>query len=180
MCAEQDEINALKYRLDQYPGTLEEGFEWVLENASDLLAALDLSTAQTGLWEMTRNISVRMEDRVSRIIGRIRPEIRRTMAYIQAHLREKLSREQLSSLVSFGDTYFSRIFKAEVGMSYTDYLLRARMLAAQDLLRSTDMPISEIADACGFYDASYFIVQYREFYGETPREWREKNGETKA
>ena len=54
------------------------------------------------------------------------------------------------------------------------------MLAAQDLLRSTDMPISEIAGACGFYDASYFIVQYREFYGETPREWREKNGETKA
>ena len=180
MCAEQDEINALKNKLDRYPGTLEEGFERVLENASDLLAALDLSTAQTGLWEMTRNISVRMEDRVSRIIGRIRPEIRRTMAYIQAHLREKLSREQLSSLAGFGDTYFSRIFKAEVGMSYTDYLLRARMLAAQDLLRSTDMPISEIAGACGFYDASYFIVQYREFYGETPREWREKNGETKA
>ncbi len=180
MCAEQDEINALKNKLDRYPGTLEEGFERVLENASDLLASLDLSTAQTGLWEMTRNICVRMEDRVSRIIGRIRPEIRRTMAYIQAHLREKLSREQLSSLVSFGDTYFSRIFKAEVGMSYTDYLLRARMLAAQDLLRSTDMPISEIAGACGFYDASYFIVQYREFYGETPREWRKKNGETKA
>ena len=102
------------------------------------------------------------------------------MAYIQAHLREKLSREQLSSLAGFGDTYFSRIFKAEVGMSYTDYLLRARMLAAQDLLRNTDMPISKIADACGFYDASYFIGQYREFYGETPREWREKNGETKA
>ena len=56
----------------------------------------------------------------------------------------------------------------------------ARMLAAQDLLRNTDMPISRIADACGFYDASYFIGQYREFYGETPREWRENNGETTA
>lgn len=178
ICAEQDEINALKHKLDRYPGTLEEGFERVLENASDLLAALNLSTEQTGLWEMTRNICVRMEDRVSRIIEGIRPEIRKTMAYIQGHLREKLSREQLSSLAGFGDTYFSRMFKAEVGMSYTDYLLRARMVAAQDLLRNTDMPISEIADACGFYNASYFIGQYRELYGETPREWRKNNGET--
>jgi transcriptional regulator GlxA family with amidase domain len=42
------------------------------------------------------------------------------------------------------------------------------------------MPIGKIADACGFYDASYFIGQYREFYGETPREWRENNGKPTA
>ena len=180
MCAEKDELSTLKLRLDRYPGPLDEGFDRVLENAADLLAALDLSVSQPGLWEMTRNICVRMEDRVSRVLSAVRPEIRHAMTYIQTHLSENLSREQFSSLTNYGSTYFSRLFKAEVGMSYTDYVLQARLLSARDLLRSTDIPISEIARACGFHDVSYFIGRFREFQGMTPREWRENNGGTTA
>ena len=180
MCTENDELGMLKLRLDRYPGALDEGFDRVLDNAADLLTALELSTSQSGLWEMTRNICVRMEDKVNRVLSRIRPEIRKAMTYIQTHLSENLSREQFSSLTNYGSTYFSRLFKAEVGMSYTDYVLQARLLSARDLLRSTDMPISEIARACGFHDVSYFIGRFREFQGMTPREWRENNGETTA
>ena len=129
---------------------------------------------------MTRNVCVTMEDRVSRVLSAFRPEIRHGMTCILTQVSENLSREQFSSLTNYGSTYFSRLFKAEVGMSYTDYVLQARLLSARDLLRSTDMPISEIARACGFHDVSYFIGRFREFQGMTPREWRENNGETTA
>ncbi len=180
MCAEQDELRTLKSRLDRYPGALDEGFGRVLGNAADLLKALNLPVSQPGLWEMTGCICAAMEERVNRVIARVRPEIHRVMAHIQAHLAENLPRELLSDLANYDSAYFSKLFKAEVGMSCTDYLLQARILRAQELLRGTDMPISDIAARYGFFDSSYFSGRFRQICGMTPREWRDDHGETTA
>ena len=180
VCPERDELFALKVRLDRYPGEMEKGFTKLLGNNAPLLEALKLPTAQTGLWSMTRAICDQAEARLRQISPRIRPEIHRTMAFIQAHLTENIQREQLGRLVNYDSVYFSKLFKAELGLTYTDYMILARMLRAQELLTETDIPISDIVTQCGYTDFSYFSARFRRFCGMTPHEWRENNGEAMA
>ena len=177
VCSDRDEILALKIRLDRYPGELEGGFSRLLENAAPLLESLNLPMPQQGLWSMTRSICDHAQARLRRVSPKIRPEIRRTMAYIQAHLTENIQREQLGKLVNYDGIYLTKLFKAEIGMTYTDYMTLARMLLAQELLCETDIPISDIVTRCGYTDFSYFSVRFKKICGMTPHEWREANSE---
>ncbi len=180
VCSDQDEILNLKIQLDQYPGELEVGFRRLLKNAAPLLKTLDLPESQPGLWEMTRQICENAEERLKQASPKVRPEIYRAMAYIQTHLTENIQREQIGKLVNYDSVYFSKRFKTELGMSYTDYLLHVRMLRAQELLSETDIPISDIVAQCGYTDFSYFSGRFRQFCGVTPREWRENRREAMA
>ena len=102
------------------------------------------------------------------------------MAYIQAHLTESIQREQLGKLVSYDAVYLIKLFKEEIGMTFTDYMTLARMLLAQEMLCETDIPIRDIAARCGYTDFSYFCARFKRICGITPREWRENNREAFA
>lgn len=177
VCSSRDEIQTLKIRLDRFPGELGAGFRGLLKRAAPLLESLNLSASQPGLWEMTRSICDNAEERLNRASPRIRPEIRKAMAYIQSHLAENIQRDTLGRLVNYDSVYFSKLFKTELGMSYTDYLLYVRMLRAQTLLCETDLSIGDIAEQCGYTNFSYFSERFGRFCGMTPYEWRENNRE---
>ena len=173
--SDRDEILALKIRLDRYPGRLEDGFTRLLENAAPLLESLNLPASQQGLWSMTQSICDRAEARLRQSSPKIRPEIHRAMAYIQAHLTENIQREQLGKLVNYDAVYLVKLFKEEIGMTFTDYMTLARMLLAQELLCETDIPIRDIVARCGYTDFSYFSARFKKTCGMTPHEWRENN-----
>ena len=180
VCSDRDEILALKIRLDRYPGRLEDGFPRLLENAAPLLESLNLPALQQGLWSMTRSICDHAEARLRQSSPKIRPEIHRAMAYIQAHLAENIQREQLGKLVNYDAVYLVKLFKEEIGMTFTDYMTLARMLLAQELLCETDIPIRDIVARCGYTDFSYFSARFKKICGMTPHEWRESNREAFA
>ena len=180
VCSDRDGILALKIKLDQYPGELDGSFRRLLRSAAPLLESLNLPLARQGLWEMTQWICESAEERLRQASPRIRQEIYRAMAYIQTHMTESIQREQIGKIVNYDSAYFSKLFKRELGMSCTDYLLHVRMLRAQELLSETDMPISFIATQCGYTDCSYFSGRFRQFCGVTPHEWREDRREAMA
>jgi two-component system response regulator YesN len=126
---------------------------------------------------MTQWICENAEERLKQASPKIRAEIYKAMAYIQAHLTENIPREQIGKIVNYDSAYFSKRFKTELGMSYMDYLLHVRMLRAQELLSETDMPIGDIVTQCGYTDFSYFSGRFRQFCGVTPHEWRENKRE---
>jgi AraC-like DNA-binding protein len=177
VCKDRDAILALKIQLDQYPGELEDGFKRLLKDAAPLLKSLNLPASQPGLWGMTQGICENAEERLNQASPKIREEIYRAMAYLQTHLTENIQRDQIGKIVNYDSTYFSKRFKTELGMSYTDYLFHVRMLRAQELLSETDMPISDIVTQCGYTDFSYFSGRFRQFCGVTPHEWRENRRE---
>ena len=177
VCSDRDSILALKIQLDQYPGELEGSFRRLLRNAAPLLKSLNLPASQQGLWGMTQWICENGEERLKQASPKIRTEIYRAMAYIQTHLTENIQREQIGKIVNYDSAYFSKRFKTELGMSYTDYLLHVRMLRAQELLSETDMPIGDIVTQCGYTDFSYFSGRFRQYCGVTPHEWRENRRE---
>ncbi|MBQ9156249.1 MAG: response regulator [Eubacterium sp.] len=107
----------------------------------------------------------------------VRPKIRQALEYVSTHLHEELSLEQVSRVVGYEPTYFSRLFSKEMGFHYSDYLLMARMIYAQEMLLTGEAAIGEVSRRCGFSDAAYFSRRFRMFCGMTPRQWRENRGE---
>lgn len=102
--------------------------------------------------------------------------IPRLCAYINDHLRDNITREMLAEYVHLNPAYLSRLFKKEVGMSITDYLLHERMRIAKELIISSTIPISEIAQTIGYSNFSYFSKMFKKVYHENPQQFRKLSG----
>lgn len=92
--------------------------------------------------------------------------------YITENLSEPLSIESLASKVSLSPFYFSRLFKRETGIAPHEYVLNARIDKAKYLLRTTKMPLKEIAFSCGLGNECNFSSTFRRRCGCTPKSYR--------
>lgn len=88
--------------------------------------------------------------------------------YIGGHLSGDLSLEAVSAQVFISPKYLSKLFKEELGVTYTDYVTSQRMERAKMLLESDNMTVEQIASTVGYGTAAYFIKKFREMYGCTP------------
>lgn len=92
---------------------------------------------------------------------------------IQAFLRENyycdLSLNELAATKYYmNPNYLSRLFKAVTGIGFSKYLLTLRMEKAKELLADTSLSIGEIASMVGYTSTSYFIANFKKYFGETP------------
>lgn len=99
----------------------------------------------------------------------------KTTAYIKAHLAEKLSLDQVAEHVYLSKSYFCRIIKDELGCTFTEYVNRLRIERGKSLLRTTAMPIADIASAVGFDDQGYFTRIFKKQTGVAPGKYRAKD-----
>ena len=81
--------------------------------------------------------------------------IHKAVNFIRTHYREDLVLEDAAREVGLHPTYFSKVFKEEMGLSFTDYLSQVRVEAAKILMQS-DYSLAEISQMVGFNDQSYF------------------------
>ncbi len=83
-----------------------------------------------------------------------------------------LSIKDISDKFFLDASYFSRLFKKEMGMAPKKYLLRLRIQRASELLKNTDYKIGEISNAVGFDDPLYFSKMFYKATAQTPTEYR--------
>ncbi|MBO5204195.1 MAG: helix-turn-helix transcriptional regulator [Clostridia bacterium] len=81
---------------------------------------------------------------------------------------------EAACFVNMSYSHFSRLFKRIMGKSFTEYLTATRINAAERMLFETDMPVTEVALACGFATSSHFIDRFKKAKGVTPRQYRQK------
>lgn len=93
--------------------------------------------------------------------------------YIDAHFRESLTLQQLGQALHVSPYYLAHVFKESSGYSPRQYLLRRRIGEAQNLLISTDLPISRIAEQLGYDTQNYFDQQFSKHTGMPPRKFRQ-------
>ncbi|WP_072329532.1 MULTISPECIES: AraC family transcriptional regulator [unclassified Paenibacillus] len=99
-------------------------------------------------------------------------KINQVLRYIDEHLADHLSLEELSQVVHFHPNYFIRVFKNTTGVSPIQYVNRRRMEKAKQLLSFSQLNISEIAESLGM-EMSYFSRMFKDHTGFSPSQFRE-------
>lgn len=94
------------------------------------------------------------------------------LGYLKNNLEKEITLEQLAEHVHLNKNYLVRLFKQAYGKSPIRMLISLRMELARDLLTSTDMPVGDIAAACGYTSAAYFTAEYKKQFGLTPKAQR--------
>lgn len=92
--------------------------------------------------------------------------------YLLDHYQSKNTLEDLGSRFNINPYYLQKQFKRYVGMSPTEYQIFLRMTKAKELIRSTKLPLSEVAYAVGMENLGYFTRQFKQQEGMTPQEYR--------
>lgn len=92
--------------------------------------------------------------------------------YIEKNYFKALSLSGVANHVYLNKDYFSRLFKKETDMTFTDYVNKVRMERAKKMVCETNTNINEIADMIGIPNSSYFSSTFTKFYGESPSAMR--------
>ena len=100
--------------------------------------------------------------------------VARAKAYIQEHLEDKITLDQVADHVHVSSFYFCKIFKAHTGMTFTEYVGRQRVEWAKELLLYPDVQVTEIAYDVGFQSLSQFNRSFLKFAGASPTEFRKR------
>ncbi len=107
----------------------------------------------------------------------IEPEKERIVAtakaYIKGHLADPLTVEDIAAAIGCSRTKLYEMFRAATGMGVAHYVTEKRLKEARNLLKTTDLPITEISTRCGFCDYNYFGRVYKKHYGIAPRRERQ-------
>lgn len=96
----------------------------------------------------------------------------RAVEYVKAHYVD-LTEEACAEALGVSRGYLSRIFKKGMsGVAFSAYLIGVKLKEAEKLLLSTDMSMTDIAEAVGFSTVAYFIATFRRRYGVPPARYR--------
>lgn len=96
------------------------------------------------------------------------------MAMIREDYDKDLTIELCASRLNFHANYISRVFKKEMGTTFSNVLSQYRMDVAKRWLLETDMKIAEIAERLRYNHTSNFIRQFKKSEGMTPNQYRDR------
>jgi len=97
---------------------------------------------------------------------------KRVLAYIEERLDTPVSLAELAELARMSVRHFCRAFRASMGCSPHQYLLRQRVERAKSLIATREMALCDIAQAAGFTDQSQLTRTFRKQMGITPAGYR--------
>jgi AraC-like DNA-binding protein len=92
----------------------------------------------------------------------------RVCEYIDSHLQENIALDVLAGIAQLSVHHFARAFRQTLGIPPHNYIVQRRVEHAQQMLRNTDLPLSEIAMVAGFTDQSHLARHFRTITGVSP------------
>jgi len=92
--------------------------------------------------------------------------------FMNANLHRHIDLDKITEVANVSSSHFSRIFKAETGLSQIDFLIRLRLEKARQLLKSGDLRIKEVMAAVGFNSKGHFARHFKRRFGVTPSEYK--------
>lgn len=102
--------------------------------------------------------------------------IRDILHYVERNYEYDLSLQELAEKKYFmNPSYLSRLFKSEVGKTFSGYVIELRIEKARELLEDRTLKINDIAAQVGYHDTSHFIRSFKKICGCTPEELRNRS-----
>ena len=144
------------------------GMPW--EGADNLLRANEIT--HDTLSELLRSQGVRR--RTLRLTGGLASALRRRLAeYIDANLAQPITLGMLAQLACLSEFHLARMFRVSFGMPPSAWIARRRVELACTLLKTTALPLQQIADLCGYADLSHLSHRFRAAMGSAPSRYRQ-------
>lgn len=143
-----------------------------LHNSNEIYAPL---LAKSKLMELFAHFMMSINEESIRYKHRTSVEkLAQVLAYIEEHIEQNVTIDELAEVACMHPNYFIRIFKQQMGVPPLQYITRKKMNQAKELLLTSTCSISEIADQLGFHDMFYFSKQFKKNIGTTPTAFRKQ------
>lgn len=114
------------------------------------------------------------EKGVNTVNATLTPPIVEAISYIEKCYYQNPSLEETAKVAGFSPAYFSRLFHAQMGKSYSEYLSSVKLHHASILLVQTNKSIMEIAQDTGFCHGNYLNELFKKKVGMTPGQFRKR------
>lgn len=101
-----------------------------------------------------------------------RSEMKDAHKYISLNLNRRISLEEVAEHLHLNASYFSRLFKKEMGITFIEHVTQMKMERAKELLDQTPLTVGAICEQLGYDNQSYFIKTFKTHTGVTPVEYR--------
>ncbi|MDO5785117.1 MAG: AraC family transcriptional regulator [Eubacteriales bacterium] len=98
--------------------------------------------------------------------------VRAAEAFIQEHYAEDIKVQDIANYVGINRSYLATLFQRVLQMSPNRYLSNFRLTRGQEQLAISDLPISSIAELCGYHDPLVFSKAFKQLFGVTPTQYR--------
>lgn len=102
--------------------------------------------------------------------------VSRAAEYTIRHYREGIGLNDAAEAAGVNSTYLSYLFRKEMGIGFSNYLLNLRIEYAKKLLRESNLKIVKIAEQSGFNDYHYFSKVFKKSTGKSPAKYRKEAG----
>ncbi|MGO4939669.1 AraC family transcriptional regulator [Fundicoccus sp. Sow4_D5] len=101
--------------------------------------------------------------------------IRRAIDYIRDNYQNDISVADIANHCNLNRNYFTRLFKAELNLTPSQFLIKYRLNKAADLLMNTDLSIQCISEEIGYSNQFNFSATFKKHYNFSPFDWRNKH-----
>ena len=114
-----------------------------------------------------------MVDTLSRPLVALTPQLmNEAVNYMERNYAKTFRIDDLVRHMGYSRARLFDLFRKHTGLTPNNYLTRLRIRKAEDLLKTTDLPIARIGSSVGFPDCSYFSAVFKRYTGQTPEDYR--------
>ncbi|QNO29701.1 helix-turn-helix transcriptional regulator [Sphingopyxis sp. OPL5] len=100
--------------------------------------------------------------------------LHKIMNAVLANPAEEHSLEAMAAVAGVTPSHFCRLFKKATGISPHQYVMKARLDRAQEMLVQTDLSLAALSEATGFTSQSHFSRAFRAWFGMAPSDYRQQ------
>ena len=101
--------------------------------------------------------------------------MQKAVSYIHRNFTKDVSQAEVAEQAGLSVNYFSAVFKSQLNVNYSTYLLKLRLNYARNLIVSNHITkVQAIASMVGFSSVPYFIKTFKKRFGVTPKEMIEQ------
>lgn len=105
----------------------------------------------------------------------VNSQVKQAVSYILEHFKDPIGLNEVAEAVGLNPAYLSYLFKQEMQIGFSNYLLDCRMDCAKALLKNTTYKIKDVALESGFNDYHYFSKAFKKLNGCSPAEYRKND-----
>lgn len=104
--------------------------------------------------------------------GKYREEIIKIQYFITNNVDKIIDIPTAARYVNMSESYFSHVFKKDVGISFIDYVNNEKIEKAKELIACCNYRIYEVSDKLGFQNSTYFTMLFKKITGLSPSDYR--------